>query len=239
LNRDSLQLKFAQQPLSLKEMAVNSIKYAIIEGQLKPDTIYSDQNLAATLGISKTPVREALIELASKELLVHVPRKGFKIRVLSKRDVKKLWDYRMTLELSIVSMVVPSITDEGVKKLEAILSQNSDLLKNKSDSTQSIITDRSFHLQIAELSENPFFIKATKEVRDLCDLVVAWSHTDGARKYEAQEEHEKILEMIKLRSVDGSLAQMKHHLSVTRDKTLKNMKTSADTPHVTDTPLSK
>jgi len=94
-------------------------------------------------------------------------------------------------------------------------------------------------LQIAELSENPFFIKATKEVRDLCDLVVTWSHIDGDRKYEAQEEHEKILEMIKLRSVDGSLAQMKHHLSVTRDKTLKNMKISADPPHVTDTPLSK
>lgn len=219
-------------------MAVNSIKYAIIGGQLKPDTIYSDQNLAATLGISKTPVREALIELASKELLVHVPRKGFKIKALSKSEVKKLWDFRMTLELSIVSMVVPSITDKGVKKLETILSKNSDLLKDKSDSTQSIITDRCFHLQIAEMSENPFFIKATKEVRDLCDLVVTWSHIDDARKYEAQEEHEKILEMIKLRSVDGSLAQMKHHLSITRDKTLINMKISADPPRATDTPLS-
>jgi DNA-binding FadR family transcriptional regulator len=95
-----------------------------------------------------------------------------------------------------------------------------------------------FSLQRAELSENPFFIKATKEVRDLCDLVGTWSHIDDERKYEAQEEHEKKLEKIKLRSLDGSLAQMKHHLSVICDKIIKNMNNIFSSAHVTDTPLA-
>lgn len=220
---NTLQINFGQQPLSLKEMAVRSIKNAIFEGQLEPETIYSDLHLANILGISKTPVREALIELASNDLLVHEPRKGFKIRLISQKDVINLFDYRMVLELSIINIVVPKITDKGQHKLDNILAENKNRLEQDSEYNQSITADRLFHLTLAELSDNPFFMKAIKQVRDLCDLAGTWSLINVERKYEAQNEHERILEMITLRDVEGAKGKMKEHLSITCSKIIEKL----------------
>ncbi len=216
-------INFGEQPLSLKEMAVRSIKNAIFEGQLEPEITYSDLHLANTLGISKTPVREALIELASSELFVHEPRKGFKIRLLSQKDVINLFDYRMALERSIINIVVPKITNEGQHQLEKILAENKQCLQQDSNYSQSIIADRLFHLKLSELSDNPFFIKAIKQVRDLCDLAGTWSLINEDRKYEAQNEHEKILEMIMLRDVAGAKKKMADHLSITCGKIINKL----------------
>lgn len=221
-----LQINFGEQPLSLKEMAVRSIKNAIFEGKLEPETTYSDLHLANTLGISKTPVREALIELASIELFVHEPRKGFRIRLLSQKDVVDLFDYRMALERSIINTVVPKITDEGQGQLGKILAENKQCLMQDSEYNQSIIADRLFHLKLSELSDNPFFIKAIKQVRDLCDLAGTWSLRNEDRKYEAQNEHEKILEMIMLRDVEGAKEKMEEHLSITCTKIINKIQSS-------------
>lgn len=220
---NTLEINFGQHPSSLKEMAVRSIKNAIFEGQLKPETTYSDLHLANTLGISKTPVREALIELASNELLVHEPRKGFKIRLLSQKDVINLFDYRKVLELSIINTVVPIITDEGQQQLNNILAENKNHLNLDSEYNQSILADRLFHLKLAELSDNPFFTKAIKQVRDLCDLAGTWSLKNVDRKYEAQNEHENILEMIMLRDVEGAKEKMEDHLSITCGKIIEKL----------------
>lgn len=225
---NTLQINFGQQPLSLKEMAVRSIKNAIFEGQLESEKIYSDLHLATTLGISKTPVREALIELASNELLIHEPRKGFRIRRLSKKDVIDLFNYRIVLELSIIEMVVPEITDEGQQQLDTILSNNKSKLEQDSNYSQSIIADRHFHTKLAELSDNPFFKKAVLQVRDLCDLAGTWSLINVGRKYEAQEEHEAILEMIRLRDVEGTKNKMEEHLSITCKKTIDTIQHSTE-----------
>lgn len=225
---NTLKINFSQQPLSLKEMAVSSIKNAIFEGQLEPETIYSDLHLANTLGISKTPVREALIELASNELLVHMPRKGFKIRLLCQKDIIDLFEYRMVIELSIINMVVPNITDEGQHQLGEILAGNKNQLQQNSEYNQSIKADRLFHLKLSELSNNPFFRKAIRQVRELCDLAGTWSLINVERKFEAQNEHEKILEMIMSRDVEGAKEKMKEHLSITCSKILENLQQSEE-----------
>jgi len=218
-----LQIDFGQHPLSLKEMAEQSIKKAIFEGQLEPETSYSDMQLAKTLGISKTPVREALIELASKGLLIHEARKGFKIRQLSQKGVKDLFHYRTVLELSILDMVIPQITDEEIDQLHEILSKNKFHLEQDSEFKQSIIADRHFHMNLVELSCNPFFKKAIEQVRDLCDLAGTWSLINVGRKYEAQKEHEKILDMIKLRDVEATKNKMEEHLSITCNTIIKTL----------------
>jgi DNA-binding GntR family transcriptional regulator len=215
---DDLNINFGQQPLSLKEMAMRSIKKAIFDGQLEPERIYSDMHLANTLGISKTPVREALIELASIGLLFHEPRKGFRIRKLSQKEVIDLFNYRKALELSILDIVVPRITDEEQHELDTILSTNKARISTDSEFNLSILADRYFHLKLAELSDNQFFQNAVKQVRDLCDMAGAWSLKDARRKYEAQQEHELILEMINAKDVEGAKNRMEEHLSITSQR---------------------
>ena len=91
-------------------------------------------------------------------------------------------------------------------------------MEQNHDYNESIIADRRFHLQLAEFSENKFFLKAIRQVRDLCDLAGTWSLINKERKYEAQKEHEDLLEMIKSKSVEGSIEKMKYHLHSTCNK---------------------
>lgn len=223
MEENTLHINFDRRPISLKEMAQRSIKNAIFEGQLKPKILYSDLNIAKTLGISKTPVREALIELASNDLLIHEPRKGFRIRTLNKEEIKNLFDFRMTLELSIIKRVVPVITSEGIAKLEKILSDNRMRIEQDENYNKSIVADRLFHLQLAKLNENLFFLKAIKQVRDLCDLAGRWSLINKKRKYEAQKEHEELLERIKSKSVEDAVEKMRAHLLSTCNNVLKKL----------------
>jgi DNA-binding GntR family transcriptional regulator len=73
---------------SLKEMALSIIKEAVLAKKLEPEKMYTEAALTNEMGISRTPVREALIHLASRGMIVYHPRKGFKIRCMTEKDVR-------------------------------------------------------------------------------------------------------------------------------------------------------
>jgi DNA-binding GntR family transcriptional regulator len=77
---------------SLKEMALATIKEAMFSKKLAPEVMYTEAALTNELGISRTPVREALIHLASRGLITYFPRKGFKIKLLTEKDAENLFE---------------------------------------------------------------------------------------------------------------------------------------------------
>ena len=164
-----------------------------------------------------------MIDLASKELLVHEPRKGFRIRQLKIDEVKNLFDYREALETAIVARVVPKITSNELQGLEEILSGNIHLNEDQGKFLDSIMTDRLFHLGLAELCRNPYFFNALSQVRDLCDLAGVWSLRTAGRTDEARNEHKLLFSMIKKRSVGGAIDKMKDHLKATCQRVLENL----------------
>ncbi|MBI5579317.1 MAG: GntR family transcriptional regulator [Deltaproteobacteria bacterium] len=218
----TLQIELGQEPVSLKELAVQSIKKAIFDRKLKPENLYSDVAIAKTLGVSKTPVREALIDLASRGLLVHEPRRGFRIRRLTEEDVCSLYDYREVLEVGVVSRLVPKITLEGIEELEQILLERRKT-NTGTEQMRSIMADRLFHLRLAEFCGNSFLLKAIQQVRDLCDVAGGLSLRTVGRKDEAQREHEALFEMIKRRSIKGAREAMEEHLRSTCRRVLQNL----------------
>lgn len=220
--RHALQIELDQEPVSLKELAVQSIKKAIFDRKLEPGVLYSDVAIAKTLGISKTPVREALIDLASRSLMVHEPRKGFKIRQLTEEDVRNLYDYREMLESAVISRLVPRITPQETENLGHILTERKKAGKSTSQMS-SIMADRLFHLRLAELCGNPYLLNAIQQVRDLCDLAGVRSLQTIGRTDEAQREHEALFEMIKRRSINGARHAMEDHLRSTCRRVLQNL----------------
>ena len=218
----ALQIELGQEPISLKELAVQSIKKAVFERKLKPEQFYSDVAIARTLGTSRTPVREALIDLASRDLLVHEPRRGFKVRQLAEADVRSLYDYREILEVGVVSRLVPKLSPDGIAQLERILLERRSA-PGGAEQMHSIMADRRFHLQMAELCGNPFLLKALHQVRDICDLAGVWSLRTVGRKDEAQREHEGLFEQIRKKSVAGARKAMQDHLRSTCRRVLQNL----------------
>ena len=192
------------QRTSLKEIAEQSIRQAIFAGRLSAGTIYPEAVFAKSLQISVTPVREALINLAAKELLIHVPRKGFKIRQFNQKDVKDIFDYREMLESAIISRLIPQITDLAIVELENILAEYTWLKQDGAKPHVYVNLGRRFHLGLAELCGSPCCRRALERIGDLCDLagVGAFSANGGAEQ--AQREHQAILSGIKKGHVQSS-----------------------------------
>jgi DNA-binding GntR family transcriptional regulator len=219
----SLNLKTLPPLPSLKDMALSAIKEAILYKKLEPGVMYTEAAVSSELGISRTPIREALIHLASRGFIIYMARKGFQIRVLMEKDVKNLFELRMALELAVIRHITPKLTEESMIKIENLLSKYTKATE-AGNPIESINADRELHLSIAHLTDNPFLINAIEEIRDLIDLASIRSLEIEYRTTEAIKEHQEIIDMLKARSLEGALEKMEEHLRITGQRVLSRIK---------------
>lgn len=210
---------------SLTDMALSVIKDAILSKKLKPEVMYTEASLTNELGISRTPVREALIHLASRGMIVYFPRKGFEIKSLTVTDIANLFELRLTLELTVIKHIIPNLTEKSLNKLEGVRIEYIEVME-KGGAVESIRANRDFHMFLAELTENTYLIRSLDEIRDLTDLANAKSLELNIRNHEAIAEHEKIITEIKKRSINGALKQMEAHILTTKERVLTMIQSS-------------
>jgi DNA-binding GntR family transcriptional regulator len=195
----------------LKDAALAAIKEAILSNKLEPGVRYAEATLANQLGISRTPVREALIHLASQRLIIYFPRRGFQIRSLTVKDVHNLFEVRLSLELAVVRHIVPSLRPEDLNDISESLSLCLQASQT-GDRNKSIRANRAFHLCLAYLTKNNYLIDALEGIYDLIDLANARSLEFSSRYSEVGEEHSKILKELSQRNLPGALKQMETHI---------------------------
>lgn len=205
-------LKNIQTPTSLKVIAFQTIKEAIINGKLKPGNLYSEPDMARELGISRTPVHEAVLDLTSRGFLTLVPRRGFRIVELTEQEVRHLYTFRIILETAVVREIAFLMTDASIRRAEQIISKQSQMLKKK-DWFGFLEMDRKFHSFLSSLTNNPYIISALENVRDLID----WVGFKGLlvkeeRMKEAVAEHFTIIEYLKSNNVEAAVLKMENHL---------------------------
>jgi len=221
----NLNLKSLLPIPSLKNMAMSTIKEAMLLKKLEPGVMYTEATLSNELGISRTPVREALIHLASRGLIIYFPRKGFQIKSLTEKDIANLFELRLALELTVIRHITPTLTEKSVAEIERVWTQYSKVVRTK-DPIGSIRANRDFHLCLAYQTENYYLISALEEIRDLIDLVSVRSLELSSRALEAAKEHERILAELKRRSMSGALQQMEAHIQTTEERVLSRIRNS-------------
>ena len=206
--RRSLLVKLHQTP-SLKKQAFLAIKQSIISRELLPGNMYSEQEIADRLGISRTPVREALIELASKDFLIFIPRRGFRIRKLDRQDIDNLFEFRRGLERMVLENIVPRITELMIEDLDKICKDSRIAFQNGDQST-FISHDREFHAYLSLGTNNKYLHTSLEYIRDLVDLVSYASYMSGAD--EALKWHLEILEHVRARNLKEARETMDRHI---------------------------
>src|SRR5579871_2949208 len=102
---------------NLREEAVAVLRAAILGGELEPGSIHSAVGLAERLGVSPTPVREAMLELASSGLVEVLPNRGFRVTVVDDRALDEICELRMLLEVPAIQLVIDRATEEGLEGL--------------------------------------------------------------------------------------------------------------------------
>jgi DNA-binding GntR family transcriptional regulator len=210
---------------SLKEMALATIKEAMFSKKLEQEVMYTEAALTNALGISRTPIREALIHLASRGLVTYFPRKGFKIKLLTEKDVENLFELRLALELAVVRRITPTLTKATLDEIEKARAQYGKAVQ-KRDPIRSIQANMTFHACLAHLTENTYLINALDEIRDLTNLAGLRSLEVGSRTTEALEEHGRIVAELKRRSLRGALREMETHIRTTEARVLARIRTT-------------
>jgi DNA-binding GntR family transcriptional regulator len=187
--------------------------------------MYTESALTGELGISRTPVREALIHLASRGLITYFPRKGFKIKLLTEKDVRNLFELRLTLELTVIRHITPTLTKASLAAIEKARVQYGRVVQ-KRDPIESIRANTTFHACLSGLTENSYLIGALDEIRDLTNLAGLRSLEVGSRSGEAIEEHGRIVTELKRKSLGGALREMEAHIRTTEARVLARIRGS-------------
>jgi DNA-binding GntR family transcriptional regulator len=146
------------QKRPLKEDIFDVLHEKIIAGIYKPGDWLRQEEIATQLGVSMTPVREALDLLVSAGLAERVPYRGVRVREMSTKDIVEAYGLRLILEALIAQEAAKNITPEQVARLEQILEETKkhDTLEEVSSERKS---SREFHSAIAEATKNDLLIK--------------------------------------------------------------------------------
>ena len=206
-------------PPSMQEIAFQSIKQAIIRKELLPGKIYSEQAVAKEMGMSKTPVHQALLDLENKGFVSLLPRKGFKVNVLSAENISNMFELRRALERAVILKITPKLTAESIQDLEKIIEE----IKQTMDPIGFQKHDRAFHRHLASLSNNSYIINALNTVWDLSDWVGASILRKRGVYDQAANEHRVIYEFLTTGNSEKAAAAMERHLVSTESRFLKRL----------------
>jgi len=218
-NANTPQLKEVEHPPSLREVAKQAIKRGIVENIFKPGEIYNESSLATELGMSKTPVREALLDLAARGFLTLLPRRGFMVNDLSADDIHNLYEFRWALETAIVRLVTAQLTDKELAKIRKCHHRALEATR-RADLMAYLQADRELHYTLASLTDNTYMIEALENVRDLIDWMGMKALLRKERIHEVNQEHAEVIACLERRDVEGAVQSMASHVEMTEKNVL-------------------
>jgi DNA-binding GntR family transcriptional regulator len=149
---------------SLREQVSEALRAALVSGELRAGVVYSAPGLAERFGVSATPVREAMLDLAKAGLVEAVPNKGFRVTELTERDLDEYTAIRALLEPPTVASVAESVSRERIEALrpmaEAIVAA-----AVRRDVLAYVEADNDFHLALLGLAGNEHLVEVVRDLR--------------------------------------------------------------------------
>lgn len=184
----------------LREMVFESLREAIIHGRLKPGERLMEIQLAEEMGVSRTPVREAIRKLELEGFVVMVPRKGAYVAGISVKDIVDVFEVRAALEGLAAGLAAERITEEELEELERTLVKSS--VGSGDDINKIIEGDSSFHEIIYKASRNQRLVQIITHLKEQIHRFRMTSLSQPGRTKLAMDEHKKIVEAISDRNVE-------------------------------------
>lgn len=193
---------------SLRGRVFHRIREDILSGKYEKDEELREITIGTELGVSRTPVREALRQLELEGLVKIIPNKGAYVTGISSKDIHDIYHIRSYLEGLCARWAAENITDEQIGQLEEIL-YLCDFHAKKEHMEQIVELDNKFHEIIYEAGNSKMLEHVLKDFHHYVERVRKVSLSDKARAVRSNEEHAAILDA--LRAHDGELAEKLAH----------------------------
>lgn len=205
-------LKSIKQPSSLSKIVRDRLRDAILSGTFEPGVIYTENSLADQLGVSRTPVREAVLGLADQGIVTVLSRRGFQVNTFSHKDVAELYELRSALETTVVAKLAANPKAYDFSTMQDELVRQKLFLRAKHES-DFISSDRLFHLNLFELSGNRRMITIIEGIRDMIQITGEKVVARTLRASEIWEEHRNLLTAIQSGDSVRALEALNIHLT--------------------------
>jgi DNA-binding GntR family transcriptional regulator len=213
---DDRMLRKLEGPPSLANLAYKRLHEAILNSELESGKIYVETKLARQLGISRTPVREALLELSSQGLVRFISRKGIQIIHFTERAAEHVFELREAIELAVIDSLSRKTSNLDFSKVEkAYKAQEKACMKEDRDAF--LVADRLFHISLAEMTGNSLFVSILNNLRDKIHIMAAEALKQRRRMEEVLNEHQDIMEYLRSEKQEKAREAMRFHLELSHN----------------------
>ncbi|MBN8995185.1 MAG: GntR family transcriptional regulator [Rhizobiales bacterium] len=199
-------------PVSLTRKAATQIRDAIVSGRLAFGEPLSEAQLAAALGMSKAPVRGALIELREKGLVTIAPQAGTYVCAPTSEDIDKLSGFRCLIETDAMRHALVRDRERLLRVLSANIAQMAAARKTRS-APDYIVADTAFHLAFITLSGNRYLEQAYSLISGIAEaLRVRLFNAGQSFRQQSFKEHVEILASLRKGDTAGAARTLKRHI---------------------------
>jgi DNA-binding GntR family transcriptional regulator len=203
----------------LRDQAVEVLRDMVVSGTLGSGDRINEAEVAAQLGISRGPLREAIQRLGAEGFIEFRQNRGAFVRTITLVDVRHMYELREAIEVKAAALAALRAGDEGVRQLEELVRAADDLLS--SDAAGSYPVEFDLHQLVLDLSGNPYLQAAGIDLQNQVRLARIKSGRSPARARLALTEHRLIISAIAARDPDKASVAMADHLRKSFDHSLK------------------
>jgi DNA-binding GntR family transcriptional regulator len=212
----------ATENLSVRVYA--QIKNLILCNEVMPGQKLHHQELSDRLGVSRTPVREALTRLVQEGYVSFLPNRGFTCKEIRLQEAEELYDLREALEAFAVEKAVENVSDDALDKLSRKMNRYGADVERRF-SRERLIYDQDLHLEIARIAGNETLIRALTQV---FERIILKRRTDGlydpARGLTAHQEHLELIQAMKRRDAAQAVGILRAHIRAGKDNVLADLR---------------
>ena len=214
--------------LPLRDVDFNTLRQAILKGELKPGERLMEIALAERLGVSRTPVREAMRKLELEGLVVMIPRRGAQVANITEKDLNDVLEVRIALENLSIENACARMTEEQLAELKKAGRYFEETIK-EGNLVKLAEADVAFHEVIYKASDNRRLNQVLNNLREqIYRYRVEYLKEEETRNVLVKE-HEEIYEAIKNRDVKKAQEISFRHIENQREAIIRSIRAEADT----------
>lgn len=207
----------------LRETVCETLREAIRKGILEPGERLMEVQLAEELGISRTPVREAIRKLEQEGYVIMMPRRGTYVSSVSVSDIKEIFEIRSALESLSTGLAARRIEPDELEKLRALLTEIEGHIKIR-DMDKIVETDIEFHGLLYRVSRNERLVAIIGNLKEQLARFRTLSMSYPGRLQETLEEHRAMVEAIAAGDVEAARDAADRHMERAEETLLKAMR---------------
>ena len=210
-NDDLTSIMTEYQYMPLRDVVFHTLRRGIMQGDLKPGERLMEIKLANRLGVSRTPIREAIRMLELEGQVVMIPRKGAQVAEITEKDLKDVLEVRMGLEELAVKFACQRITEEQLDNLYHASRKFEEAVKRE-DLTELAQADVDFHDLIYKATGNERLVQLLNNIREQMYRYRVEYLKDEEIRGSLVQEHDTLLEKLSQRDLEGAKQVTQSHI---------------------------